>query len=49
MSSQEVQAFVHTKLQSSMSAYFNLELVVAKSKGLLIAKWLCCISHFQAV
>lgn len=49
MSSQEIQAFVHTKLQSSMFAYFNFGLVVTKSKGLLIVKWQHCIAYFQAI
>lgn len=49
MSSQEIQGFVHTNLQSSMFTYFNFELVVAKTQGLFIAKWLCCIAHVKAL
>lgn len=49
MSSQEIQGFVHTNLQSSTFTHFNFELVVAKIKGLFIAKWLCCIAHMKAL
>lgn len=49
MSSQEIQGFVHTNLQSSMFTLFNFELVVTKAKGLFIVKWLCCIAHVKAL